>query len=65
MAKFRCTHIDYDTFNEQTKKKEEVPGLPAELIIEIENPNDLDMLADEISVRTGYCINGFYYEEIR
>lgn len=57
---FRAYNIKYDTDGER------VEGLPSELTFTVdeEDFNPSIDLGDMISDKTGWCVNGFSYEEL-
>jgi len=59
--KFRTYNIDYDTDDQK------INGLPKSLTLEYEYKDLNDVMengGDEISDRTGWCVNGFEVEAI-
>ena len=63
MKTYRAYNIDYDTDNTT------ISQLPKELFFVIDDDeeecfNPIEDMADLISDKTGYCINGCNYEEL-
>lgn len=56
----RAHHIQYDTDGHR------IPGLKKELILEVDDDLNPEYdLADVISDKTGWCVVGFLWEEVK
>lgn len=59
MPTYKAYNIDYDTDGEV------VDGLPETVLFEAEDDTDASLTgADQISDKTGWCVNSFSYEEV-